>query len=77
LDSIAEKGLGLASITVWEILDGISRVEQGRRRRGEALDDHVPDALLAAAASSRALGVVTRNLGEFRNTGVNVVNPWT
>ncbi len=116
LDSIADEGLGLASVTVWEILDGIGRVEQGRhrrglakrfqdvldelfedrivdwtladahvcaqimenkRRRGEALDDHVPDAFLAAAAFSRGLGVVTRNLGEFRNTGVNVVSPWT
>ena len=116
LDSIAEDGLGLASITVWEVLDGIGRLAPGRRRRGladrfhdlldelfedrivdwtqadaqacarimeekrrrgEALDDHVPDAFLAAAASTRGLTVVTRNTGEFRNTGVETVDPWT
>ena len=115
LDSIAEEGLGLASITVWEILDGIGRLAPGRRRRGladrfhdlldelfedrivdwtqadaqacarimedkrrrgEALDDHVPDAFLAAAAATRGLAVVTRNTGEFRNTGVETVDPW-
>ena len=116
LDSIAEEGLGLASITVWEVFDGIGRLPPGRRRRGladrfhdlldelfedrivawtladaqacarimedkrrrgESLDDHVPDAFLAAAAATRGLTVVTRNTGEFRNTGVETVNPWT
>ena len=116
LDSIAEDGLSLASITVWEILDGIGRLDPGRRRRllakrfqnlvdelfegrivdwtladaqtcagimedkrrrGEALDDHVPDAFLAAAALSRGLTVVTRNVREFRSTGVETVDPWT
>ena len=115
LDSIADEGLGLASITVWEVLDGIGRLAPGRRRRGladrfhdlldelfedrivewtqadaqacarimedkrrrgEALDDHVPDAFLAAAAATRGLAVVTRNTGEFRNTGVETVDPW-
>ena len=116
LDSIADDGLGLASITVREVLDGIGRLAPGRRRRGladrfhdlldelfedrivdwtqadaqacarimeekrrrgEALDDHVPDAFLAAAAATRGLAVVTRNTGEFRNTGVETVDPWT
>lgn len=115
LDSIAEEGLGLASITVWEILNGIGRVDPGRRRRGlaerfqdlvnelfedrivdwtladaracarimedkrrrgEALDDHVPDAFLAASAATRGLAIVTRNTSEFRNTGVDTVDPW-
>ena len=116
LDSIESEGIGLASITVWEILDGIGRLAPGRRRdslaerfhdlldelfedrvldwsladaracarimeerrrRGEPLDDHVPDAFLAAAATTRRLAVVTRNTGEFRNTGVETVDPWT
>ena len=115
LDAIADEGIGLASITVWEVLDGIGRLGPGRRRRdladrfqdlldelfedrivewsmadaracaavmeekrrrGEALDDHVPDAFLAAAAATRGLAVVTRNVGEFRNTGVEAVDPW-
>ncbi len=116
LDSIERDGIGLASVTVWEVLDGIGRLSPGRRRanlaarfhdlldelftdrivawsladaqvcarimedkrrRGEPLDDHVPDAFLAAAAASRGLAVVTRNTSEFRNTGVTSVDPWT
>ena len=116
LDAIADEGLGLATVTVWEILDGIGRLPAGRRRdalaerfhdlldelfedrivdwsladartcarimedkrrRGEPLDDHVPDAFLAASAASRGLAVLTRNTGEFRNTGVETVDPWT
>lgn len=115
LDSIADEGLGLASVTVWEILNGIGRLAPSRRRRGladrfhdlldelfedrivawsladaracaqimehkrrcgEALDDHVPDAFLAAAAVTHGLAVVTRNVAEFRNTGVETVDPW-
>ena len=107
LDSIANEGLGLASITVWEVLDGSGKLDPGRRRRnladrfedrivawtladaqecarimeerrrsGEQLDDHVPDAFLAAAAATRGLAIVTRNTGEFRNTGVETVDPW-
>jgi len=115
LDAIEADGIGLASITVWEVLDGIGRLASGKRRRGladrfhdlldelfedrivewtladarecarimedkrrrgEALDDHVPDAFLAAAVATRGLAVVTRNTGEFRNTGVETVDPW-
>ena len=116
LDAIEAEGIGLAAITVWEVLDGIGRLAPGKRRRGladrfhdlldelfedrivewtladaracarimedkrrrgEALDDHVPDAFLAAAAATRGLAVVTRNTGEFRNTGVETLDPWT
>lgn len=116
LDKIADQGIGLASITVWEILNGIGLLDTGRRRealadrfqnllddlfeerifdwtltdardcarimeakrrRGEALEYHLPDAFLAATAARRGLTIVTRNTSEFRNTGVEVVNPWT
>ena len=115
LDRIAGEGIGLASITVWEILNGIGRLGPGqrrddlverfqglldelfegrifdwtladaqacarimeeKRRQGEPLDDHLPDAFLAAAAACRGLAVVTRNAGEFRNTGIEVIDPW-
>lgn len=115
LDSISNEGLGLATITVWEILNGIARLDSSRRRstltdqfqntvdvlfedrivewtksdaqscalimerkqrRGEALDDHLPDAMLAAAAYSRNLSIVTRNTRDFRNTGVDTIDPW-
>ena len=34
LDMIAGEGIGLASITVWEILDGIGRLDPGQPPRG-------------------------------------------
>lgn len=49
---------------------------ENKRRNGEPLDDHVPGAFLAGAAASRGLAIVTRNTGEFRNTGVTTVDPW-
>jgi predicted nucleic acid-binding protein len=36
----------------------------------------VPDGLIAATARAHALTVVTRNITDFANTGVDVVNPW-
>ena len=66
-------------IVEWTLADvrACARIMEEKRRRGEALDDHVPDAFLAAAAATRGLAVVTRNSGEFRNTGVETVDPWT
>ena len=43
---------------------------------------HVPDrapqhdALIAGTAAARGLTVVTRNVDDFRRTGVPIVNPW-
>ena len=43
---------------------------------------HVPDprserdALIAAAALSYGMTVVTRNLSDFKNLGVQLINPW-
>ena len=116
LDGIAADGLGLAAITVWEILNGIGRLEPGhrrddlterfqgmlddlfearvfdwtvadaracavimerKRRRGEPLDSHLPDAMIAGTAVRHGFGIVTRNEREFRHTGAETVNPWT
>lgn len=116
LDRLAAGGLGLATITIWEIFNGIGKLPEGRRRRdlgqrfeamisghfaarvvdwplgaaqacaqlmesrrrrGEPLDDHLPDAMLAGVARHYGLTVVTRNVSEFRHTGVDFLNPWT
>ena len=73
LDELSEE-----RIVGWSLADAraCALIMEGKRGRGEPLDDHVPDALFAAAAS-RGLAVVTRNVGEFRNTGVTTVDPWT
>ena len=116
LDAIAHEGIGISTVTIWEILNGIGRLttEQRReelamrfrsiledvfedrvldwtasdalecaviliikRRIGESLDHRLPDGMLAGAASSRNLTIVTGNEKEFRNTGVKAINPWT
>ena len=116
LDEIAPDGIGLAAITVWEILNGINQLDHGKRRKditdrfqgmldeifedrifdwtsddakvcarimenkrrsGEPLDSHLPDAMIAGTAIRCGCVIVTRNVSEFRNTGVRVVNPWT
>ncbi|MCY4015214.1 MAG: hypothetical protein OXG82_21185 [Gammaproteobacteria bacterium] len=66
-------------IVDWSLDDArtCARIMEDKRRRGEPLGDHLPDAFLAAAAATRGLAVLTRNTSEFRNTGVNAVNPWT
>ena len=63
----------------WSLADArvCARIMEDKRRRGESLDDHIPDAFLAAAAASRGLAVLTRSTSEFRNTGVETVDPWT
>ncbi len=115
LDTISTEGIGLSSVTVWEILNGIGRLDQGKRRediarqfqyllddvfeerifewteadahicahimetkrrRGEPLDNHLPDAMIAGTAVLHGLTIVTRNEREFRNTGADAVNPW-
>ena len=59
-------------IVPWSLTDAqaCARIMENKRRRGEPLDDHVPDAFLAAAVLTRGLAVLTRN------TGVETVNPW-
>ena len=108
LDGVANEGLHVSAVTVWEILNGIGQLDPGARRedpsrrfldmlngvfedrvlawtaadaaqcarimeekrmRGEPLDHHLPDAMLAGAAASRGLAVVTLNQRDFRNTG--------
>jgi toxin FitB len=37
----------------------------------------VADALIAATASVHCKVLVTRNVGDFADTGIEIVNPWT
>ena len=47
-----------------------------KRRRGEPLDGYLPDAMLAGMAVCHGLAIVTRNERDFRNIGVEAINPW-
>ena len=116
VDEAAGAGIGIASVTAWEILNGLgqlpvsqrrdhfrqrflhflddlaqgrvfdltfadaqtcARIMEDKRRQGESLDGHLPDAMIAATALNHRLTLMTRNEREFRNTGVSLVNPWT
>ncbi len=62
----------------WTVADAeeCARIMEDKRRLGEPLDSHLPDAMLAGTAASRGLALVTRNTRDFRNTGIAVINPW-
>ena len=62
----------------WSVGDArvCALIMEEKRRQGEPLDSHLPDAMLAGTARHRGLAIVTRNEREFHNTGVRVVNPW-
>ena len=57
--------------------EACANIMEAKRRLGEPLDHHLPDAMIAATAVTRRLTVLTRNESEFRSTGVAWVNPWT
>ena len=50
---------------------------EDRRRAGRALDDHFPGAIIASTARARNLVLVTRNISEFEDTGLKLIDPWT
>jgi predicted nucleic acid-binding protein len=51
-----------------------SAIRSNARRRGRVVGDL--DGLIAASAAQHDLVVVTRNVGDFLATGVDVFDPW-
>lgn len=49
-------------------------IAAARRRIGRPIDAF--DAQIAAIARSRGFAVATRNVRDFTDCGINVVNPW-
>ena len=54
-----------------------AEIMEERRRAGRALDDHFPDAIIASTARARDLTLVTRNVSDFKDTGLKLIDPWT
>ena len=104
--------LFLPVVTLAELLEGVARLEEGRRKQGlrDTLDGFLsefrhrvlpfdtqaayryaelyataraggrgfplPDAYIAAIASSRGFAVASRDTGPYQAGGVEVVDPW-
>ncbi|WP_419163336.1 hypothetical protein [Candidatus Palauibacter sp.] len=47
------------------------------RRRSAGRPVAPPDCQIAAIARSRAMAVATRNVRDFENMGIEVVDPWS
>jgi toxin FitB len=50
------------------------RIAAGRIRRG--LSVPVKDVMIASIAAGRGMAVATRNVRDFQDSGVTVINPW-
>lgn len=55
--------------------DMYAEIAASRRIGGEPISQF--DAMIAAMARSRGASVATRNVKDFEDCGVDVVNPWT
>lgn len=74
LDAIAHEGIGISTVTIWEILSGIGRLTTGQRREELAmrfqniLDDvfeyHVVDWTASDALECAVIMEVKRRMGE-------------
>lgn len=62
----------------WEAEDAKACADlmEHKRRLGESMDSHLTDAMIAGTALRRGLRLVTRNEKDFKNTDIEVVNPW-
>jgi predicted nucleic acid-binding protein len=51
-----------------------AKIVAGREAAGQPISQF--DAMIAAVARSRGAAVSTRNVGDFRDCGVRVIDPW-
>lgn len=58
-----------------EAADMYAEISASRRAGGEPISQF--DAMIAAVARSRGASLATRNVKDFDDCGVDVINPWT
>ena len=68
VDRLRVLGLDSGTATVWAEL--LARL----KRKGQAMP--VKDSLIAATAIQHQLSIVTRNVADFRQVGVPIINPF-
>lgn len=113
IEQQADEDLFISAITMAEILHGIARLPEGKRKQHLAVQalemfeedfaDHIlpfdadaaaayaqlvtareqsgkpvalADAQIAAICRSQQAGLATRNIKDFAETGVEIINPW-
>ena len=52
-----------------------ARIRGDRNRAGKPIS--INDAMIAAIARTQSGAVVTRNVADFENCGLDIINPWT
>jgi len=57
-----------------EAAEAYSEIASSRRKTGRPISQF--DAQIAAIAASRGADLATRNVDDFADTGVTVINPW-
>lgn len=57
--------------------DALGPLMAARDQAGRSMRDRVPDAMVAAIALVNGCTIATRDIGDFTELGVDLVNPWT
>jgi predicted nucleic acid-binding protein len=70
-DDFADQVLSFDS----DAADMYAEIAASRRAAGKPISQF--DAMIVAMARSRGAGLATRNLKDFEDCGVDVINPWT
>jgi hypothetical protein len=70
-EDFADQVLGFDS----DAADMYAKIAASRRTTGKPISQF--DAVIVAMARSRGASLATRNVKDFENCGVDVINPWT
>ena len=84
LDDRPTRELFVTAVTEAEVRTGIALLPAGRRRRAIAAAARraagrpvsQADGQIAAIARSRGMAVATRNIGDFDDIGIEIIDPW-
>lgn len=86
-EGLRRQGLWSAALAIFDVdfsgqtldfdsgaADAFAEISATRRQAGKPISQF--DAMIAAIARSRGAGLATRNVRDFEDCGVDVVNPW-
>lgn len=86
-DGLRRQGLWFAALAIFDVdffgqmlnfdsgaADAFAEIAASRRSAGKPISQF--DAMIAAMARSRGASLATRNIRDFENCGVELINPW-